>query len=571
VRKSNDSETVYRFMDFSTVSIDATSRRTLDTLLSLTNDGSLGAFPALSRLRRNLTEGATASYFNTILGENTMAHYQDTQPYSYIHRDYSGRMIFSYHTAGRAEFMIRRPDYPTCDGLFYAAGGIKSKWPYQLYSTPTYLIAANKEDRKIAYVGEWAIPTAGAGMGETNYEIPFDRVVSVDEDTKSHDASSLVITLDNSDGIYDSPRADTKALIESGNIIRMYMGYEIDGTDTQVEYQRYFINNISYLRERNRSLLQIQATDGWGLLEAYCFNMDAWWNRWEDDSGVNLIQNPTFSSQVVTTDTNLMWYLVIFGITRQCPSYVGAPNQWYKRGDGSFWSTIFPTAWITSQYWNGESYTIVSPYPHPDVPFSPWLQQCWLILQRKGADCFAYQSVVMPDTYREAVVTIKADVWASNSGAAKITIYDGVESSSSVYHSGNASWENLSVSKTIHKSATELTIKLEVANSDAVVYFKNTSMVSTSRKEFGGTTDYEMIEDLVACIGGTLTYESRSSEVMQSYHKLEAKAGENAATLLKNLLAVIPDCIKFFGVDAVLYTPKDTDSPVYYYQGPTPN
>jgi hypothetical protein len=81
-------------------------------------------------------------------------------------------------------------------------------------------------------------------------------------------------------------------------------------------------------------------------------------------------------------------------------------------------------------------------------------------------------------------------------------------------------------------------------------------------------TVYQLIEKVVQSVGGSLSYKSRSSLIISLYPKLEVSAGESAASVLRRLLAMVPDVIYFFGLDAYIVYPQNTDSVVYKYRFP---
>ncbi len=83
-------------------------------------------------------------------------------------------------------------------------------------------------------------------------------------------------------------------------------------------------------------------------------------------------------------------------------------------------------------------------------------------------------------------------------------------------------------------------------------------------------TMFEIIEQLVQTIGGTLDYISRSTLMTTLYPNVEIQAGENAATVLKRVLVRVPDVIYFFGVDGYIVYPFTTDDEVYTYVFPSP-
>ncbi len=89
---------------------------------------------------------------------------------------------------------------------------------------------------------------------------------------------------------------------------------------------------------------------------------------------------------------------------------------------------------------------------------------------------------------------------------------------------------------------------------------------------YGATTTYsiyQLIEMLCKSIGGSLTYTNRSAFISSFRPVLEVNTGETAASVLRRLMLLIPDQIKFFGNEAVIYYPQETDGPIYYYSGPT--
>jgi len=79
---------------------------------------------------------------------------------------------------------------------------------------------------------------------------------------------------------------------------------------------------------------------------------------------------------------------------------------------------------------------------------------------------------------------------------------------------------------------------------------------------------YDIIEKLMQCIGGTLSYKSRSALITSLYPKMEVKAGQTGAGLLKELLELVPDVIYFNGLDAYLVYPQADDSPTYAFYFP---
>jgi hypothetical protein len=78
---------------------------------------------------------------------------------------------------------------------------------------------------------------------------------------------------------------------------------------------------------------------------------------------------------------------------------------------------------------------------------------------------------------------------------------------------------------------------------------------------------YDIISLIIQCIGGTLSYKSYSTAILQ-YPKLEVSAGETGAGLLRRLLALVPDVIYFSGLNAWIVYPQTSDSSTYAYNFP---
>ena len=90
--------------------------------------------------------------------------------------------------------------------------------------------------------------------------------------------------------------------------------------------------------------------------------------------------------------------------------------------------------------------------------------------------------------------------------------------------------------------------------------------------EFNVATDeysvYTIIGKLVEAIGGTLTYVNRSSYITSIYPRIEVRPNDTAGNLLRRLLILVPDQIRFLGNNATILYPQTTDTPIYYYAGP---
>jgi len=87
----------------------------------------------------------------------------------------------------------------------------------------------------------------------------------------------------------------------------------------------------------------------------------------------------------------------------------------------------------------------------------------------------------------------------------------------------------------------------------------------------GATTTYsvyDLIEMLCQAIGGSLSYISRSSFIITFKPLIEVNAGENAANLLRRLLNVTPDEIRFFGNVGYIINPETVEKNAYLFKFP---
>jgi hypothetical protein len=80
---------------------------------------------------------------------------------------------------------------------------------------------------------------------------------------------------------------------------------------------------------------------------------------------------------------------------------------------------------------------------------------------------------------------------------------------------------------------------------------------------------YDLIGLVVQAVGGTLSYKSRSSEIVSIYPYLNVHAGQNGGQVLRQLLQLVPDVIYFVGLTGYIVYPQSTDSPTYMFKNPT--
>ncbi len=100
-------------------------------------------------------------------------------------------------------------------------------------------------------------------------------------------------------------------------------------------------------------------------------------------------------------------------------------------------------------------------------------------LTRSGADTNIYQTFTNT-YYKGRPVTVGAWVYATVASRARISIYDGVDTTYSSYHSGGSSWEFLTVTRTLSASATEVRAGVLIDTGDTSAYFDGAILVEGS-------------------------------------------------------------------------------------------
>jgi hypothetical protein len=80
---------------------------------------------------------------------------------------------------------------------------------------------------------------------------------------------------------------------------------------------------------------------------------------------------------------------------------------------------------------------------------------------------------------------------------------------------------------------------------------------------------YDLMAMVMSAIGGTLDYKSRSTLITSLYPRFDVHAGESGASVMRRLLALVPDVIFFFGLEGYIVYPQASDTEVYDYKFPT--
>jgi hypothetical protein len=79
---------------------------------------------------------------------------------------------------------------------------------------------------------------------------------------------------------------------------------------------------------------------------------------------------------------------------------------------------------------------------------------------------------------------------------------------------------------------------------------------------------YDIITMLVQSIGGELYYVSRSTEITGTYPYITVNTGENAGTILRQVLDLVPDVIYFDGLTGYIVYPLAADAASYELRFP---
>lgn len=90
---------------------------------------------------------------------------------------------------------------------------------------------------------------------------------------------------------------------------------------------------------------------------------------------------------------------------------------------------------------------------------------------RVGTDCMIYHDLATYASYLGRQMTFGCWCYATVASRVRISISDGVGSSTSSFHSGGSSWEYLTVTRNIDTSATRIRVQMEVVTGNTSGYF----------------------------------------------------------------------------------------------------
>jgi len=239
---------------------------------------------ALRQFRTGKAGRSVATYYEQVSAVNELRGADNLavdDPYLTYHASLGA--MFSFSKDNKPWFYRLRPGTEFKDMDWYRAYplDVTATYGLALCSDGTYLYAAAPNQVwRTSLPGSWAPPAAGSGAG-TNYPVPADHVVAVKERVEAHAPSSLLLTLDNGKGEYDSIGTGSSSLAASllrGSQVTLSMGYRIAGKDTYSAAGTYFIEKLGYSRKPGENYFTIYAIDAWGLLEKFGFNCPVEWN-----------------------------------------------------------------------------------------------------------------------------------------------------------------------------------------------------------------------------------------------------------------------------------------------------
>ncbi len=101
-------------------------------------------------------------------------------------------------------------------------------------------------------------------------------------------------------------------------------------------------------------------------------------------------------------------------------------------------------------------------------------------LTRAGTDCSLNQAIHATRGiayWKSRKVTVSKLVYATVADRARLSIQDGVDTTNSSYHTGNSTWQLLTVTHTVNASATGVTVYGQVNTGDTSAYFDGAMLV----------------------------------------------------------------------------------------------
>lgn len=98
-------------------------------------------------------------------------------------------------------------------------------------------------------------------------------------------------------------------------------------------------------------------------------------------------------------------------------------------------------------------------------------------LTRVTNDCYLKRDISWTAYYQSRKVTLGCWVYATVASRVRLGISDGTDSTNSSYHTGNSTWQFLTLTHTLNASASQLTCYLIVDTGDTLAYFDGAVLV----------------------------------------------------------------------------------------------
>ena len=134
---------------------------------------------------------------------------------------------------------------------------------------------------------------------------------------------------------------------------------------------------------------------------------------------------------------------------------------------------------------------------------------------RSGTNCMLYHDLPTYANYKGRKVTFGCWAYATVASRVRISINDGVGSTTSSLHSGVAGWEFLTVTRNIDSSATQIRVQMEVITGNTTGYFDNGILCE-------GDTTYIILTD-ISDVGNIATSNKYSGQSYKIARRIGSK------------------------------------------------
>lgn len=119
-------------------------------------------------------------------------------------------------------------------------------------------------------------------------------------------------------------------------------------------------------------------------------------------------------------------------------------------------------------------------------------------LTRNGADCLLEQQPLSPTTFQSQTLTMGCWVYASVPNSVRLRLSDdAVGATYSNYHTGDSTWQWITVSHSVGATATAIKVRLNVENTNTTAYFDGAVLIVGSSSDLETTRRIENLQLLV--------------------------------------------------------------------------